>query len=122
MPFFIFFRFYLIIPLILLLILFLTTAFFETFWLTTNPNLLWPKPFPATLKIKKPFLRLFPFLKISSKSFFFFILFIFGNILQSQPFSALPSSFLNNLTACFCLFSSQKPMGSGSFFLFWIIC
>ena len=67
---------------ILLLILFLTVAFLETFRLTTKPNRLIFRLFFATFKINRLFLKLLPFLKITSKSFFFLILFIFDNIIQ----------------------------------------
>ncbi len=73
-PVFMFFAWNFIISDNLRLTLFLAVAFLETFKLTTNPNLFSPKSFSATLKIKRLFLKLFDFLKIVSKSFFFFIL------------------------------------------------
>jgi len=122
-PGFMFFSSALIIPDNLLFNLFLTTAFLETFELTTNPNLFKPKLFFTILKIKRLFLKLFEFLKIISKSFFFFILFIFGKLILHAKFCpALSPSFLKNLPACFCFFSSQKAVGVSPFFLFWIIC
>lgn len=71
-PFFIAGRFSSIIFLNTLFILFLTVAFFDTFWETTKPKRESSKSFLAVLRVRKSSLNPFPFLKTLSKSFFFF--------------------------------------------------
>ena len=76
-PFFIKGRFFSMISLNTLLILFLTVAFFDTFWETTKPKRENFKSFLAVFSVKKSSLNPFPFLKTLSKSFFFFSRLVF---------------------------------------------
>lgn len=106
-------------PANLLLTLFRTVAFFEIFWLTTNPTLLNFKLFFAALKIKRLSLKLLEFLKIISKSFFFFILFILGSILTTLLTYFCPYAFSWRLPAClFSFFSFLKNRVCWLFFSF----
>jgi len=69
-----------------LLNLFLSTAFFDIFWLTIKANLLHPVSFAAAFKTSWPSLWVLPFLKILSKSFLFFILLFFGSMFYTLIF------------------------------------
>ena len=108
----------------LLFTLFLTVALGETFLLTTKPKRLSPRLLFNILTIKKAPLTLFPPLNTTSKSFFLVSRCIFGNIvdyLDRQFFPSFSPSSLHHLFASAGFFALQKTMGSGSFFLFWVI-
>jgi len=91
-PFFIKGRFFSMISLNTLLILFLTVAFFDTFWETTKPKRENFKSFLAVFSVKKSSLNPFPFLKTLSKSFFFFSRLFWGSI--KKLYGYLPSFFI----------------------------
>jgi len=75
--------------LILLFILFLTTACLETFWETMNPNRLLSKSLFAVLKIKKPSLKRRPCLKTFLISSVFLSRLFKGSIFLNAQFPSL---------------------------------
>jgi hypothetical protein len=111
--------------LILLFILLRPVAFFEIFLEIMIPKRDFPSFLKTNFKIKKPSLKLFPFLKTKSKSFFLVRRFAFGIImmkeLDRQFLSVLPSSPGQNLPAGMAFLPSQKSVAALSLFFLGLV-
>ncbi len=96
-PSLIFGNFMFTVALSLLFILFLKTAFFETFLETINPKRLSSKLFFTNLNDKKFSLNFFPFLNALSKSFLFLRQLFFSNTAVKDVKYIKSCAFINFL-------------------------